>query len=502
MARREMPPELYRAAFEHATNAIVVVDDERRILAANPAAAELFRIPVDELVGRSGDDFNLAAHGDAPERLWEILLSGGSFREEIDILTTDGHERAVKVTGKGNIEPGLHLAILGDVTRRREQEVSSRRYELLREYAHDVVLFIDRDGRIIEANRAAESTYGYTRDELLAMHIRELRHGPTALDFEAQFRLAFEKGIFFETVHARKDGSLLPVEVASRAASVGGERVLLSVIRDVTDRRTLHAKLLEFDRLSTFGLMAAGLAHEINNPLAYVLANAEVLARELPRLATVARDEPACAPVASGLAECVEMLRVAMEGLDRVRSIVRDLKTFSRNDPKGGILVDVHQVLDSALNVAQAELRARARIEKSYGDVPPVRGMPSRLGQVFLNLIVNAAQAIPPERHGRGTVRITTRSTEQGQAEVEIADDGVGMTADVRRRLFEPFHTTKPGEGTGLGLYISRTIVEAIGGSIDVTSEVGDGTRVRVRLPPWRPAVDAPADGTVSSRSP
>jgi two-component system NtrC family sensor kinase len=494
MAAREIPPEFFRAAFEHSVHAIVGVDDQRRVVAANEAAAELLRVPLEELVGRSGADFSLAEHDDQTERLWRILLSGGTFREDVHIVTVEGKEREIRVAGKGNIEPGLHLAILGDVTRRKEHELSSRRYELLREHAHDVLLFIGaKDGRILEANHAAERAYGYTRQELVSMHIRELRHDTS--DFETQFRRASESGVVFETIHRRKDGTAFPVEVSSRPTKVGNDDVLLSVIRDITERRELQAKLLEADRLSTFGMMAAGLAHEINNPLAYVLANHEVLARELPRLSAEAHAAAAGhgnhADVAGGLDQCAAMLAVAMEGLERVRAIVRDLKTFSLIDPQEGVLVDLHQVIDAALNVAQSELRHRARLERHYGELSPVRGSTSRLGQVFLNLVVNGAQAIPPDRRGGGLVRVTTSTASDGWACIEVMDDGVGMAPEVRGHLFEPFHTTKPGEGTGLGLYITRTIVEAHGGSIEVERTEGVGTTVRVKLPPYEPTLDA-----------
>jgi PAS domain S-box-containing protein len=497
-----MPLELYRAAFEHAIHAVVAVDDDRRIVAANDAAAKLFKTPLESLIGLSATDFARTEQADVVERLWTILLSGGTFRQDVEILASSGERRLIRVAGKGNVEPGLHLAILGDVTRSKEHELSSRRYELLRERAHDVILFIARDGHIVEANRAAEETYGYTREELLSLHLRDLRNDPSDLD--EQFRAALKDGIVMETLHKRKDGTTLPVEVASRPSRVGDD-VLLSVIRDITERRALQAKLLEADRLSTFGMIAAGLAHEINNPLAYVLANHEVLARELPRLAARVREEAGAAcetdDVASGLDQCEAMLRVAMEGLERVRSIVHDLKTFSRADPVEEVLVDLHTVLDSAVNVAQSELRHRARIERSYGEIAPIRGSTSRLGQVFLNLVVNGAQAIPPERHGQGLVRITTSTATDGWACVQIADDGIGMDAETRKRLFEPFHTTKPGEGTGLGLYITKSIVEAHGGTIAVESEHGVGTCVTVKLPPYEPSLDRKRASAVSSRA-
>ena len=499
MAEREIPPDFYRAAFEHGLHAVLAIDDDRRIVAANEAAAVLFRVPLESLIGRSGNEFSLSEQAELIERLWSILLAGGTFREEVDILTTDGKRRRIRIAGKGNIEPGLHLAILGDITRSKEHELSSRRYELLRERAHDVILFLAKDGHIVEANHAAEEAYGYTREELLKLNIRDLRYDTS--DVEKQFRIALKEGVVFETVHKRKDGSTFPVEVASKPSKVG-EDVLLSVIRDITERRAMQAKLLEADRLTTFGMIAAGLAHEINNPLAYVLTNHEVIARELPRLAAKARhsDGPAdLEEVADGLGRCESMLSVAMEGLERVQSIVRDLKTFSHADPPQEVLVDVHRVLDSAINVAQSELRQRARIERSYGEIAPVRGSTSRLGQVFLNLVVNGAQAIPEDRVGGGVVRVTTSTASDGWACIAVSDDGAGMSAETRRHLFEPFHTTKPGQGTGLGLYITRSIVVEHGGTIEVESTEGVGTTVYVKLPPYEPTLDRKRAASASS---
>ncbi len=497
-----MPLELYRAAFEHALHAVVAVDDDRRVVAANDAAATLFKIPLESLVGRSVDDFAHAENADLIERLWRILLSGGTFRHEVDIVAADGQRRRIRIAAKGEVEPGLHLAILGDVTRSTEHELSSRRYELLRERAHDVIFFIGRDGRIVEANRAAETTYGYTRAELLSLHIGALRHDKSR--FESDFKAALTAGVVFETTHKRKDGSVFPVEVASRPSMVGDD-VLLSVIRDITERRALQAKLLEADRLSTFGLVAAGVAHEVNNPLAYALTNHELIAKELKRLSALLpaseMAEGRAAEIAEGLARCNAMLGVAMEGLERVRTIVRDLNTFSRVDPQTEVLVDLHHVIDSALNVAQSELRHRAKLVRSYAEVAPVRGSRSRLGQVFLNLVVNGAQAIAPERGGDGLVEITTATGPDGWACVAVSDNGIGMSPEALERLFVPFHTTKPGEGTGLGLYITKNIVLGHGGTISVTSTVGSGTTVLVRLPPYEPSLDGRRGSTVPPAS-
>ncbi len=486
-----MPPEFYRAAFEHAADAVVAVSDDRTILAANDAAVALFETPHEKLVGRSSNDL-YGPTDDTEDAMWRALRDGRTVRGEVRVAPKNGPFRDIEVTTKGHVVPGVHIAILRDVTDKNERELTSRRYELLREHTEDVLLFIARDGRIVEANRAAETTYGYSRTELLQKTLRDLRHESTLPDLAERFAQAFEEGVRFETVHRRKDGAPFPVEVASRVATVGGQDLLLSVIRDVTERRELHAKLLEADRVWTFGMMAAGIAHEINNPLAYALGNAEVLARTLPTLSVVAKatekGEGSAADLQElvrGLARCEAMLGVATEGLERVRAIVRDLKMFSRSDPEEGVLVDLHQVLDAALNVAHGELRHRATITRAYGEPPPVRGSTSRLGQVFLNLLVNGAQAIPRDRKTGGHLTVETSSTDAGWAKVVISDDGIGIPKTSQSRLFQAFQTTKSGEGTGLGLYISRTIVEAHGGRISIESREGHGTRVSVLFPPY-----------------
>jgi len=185
-----------------------------------------------------------------------------------------------------------------------------------------------------------------------------------------------------------------------------------------------------------------------------------------------------------------EELHDARESAERIRNIVRDLKIFSRSGEDKTGVVDVQRVMESTLRMAWNEIRHRARLVKSYGKTPLVEASESRLGQVFLNLVVNAAQAIAEGRAENNEIRIVTSTDETGRVIVEIADTGPGMPADVLARLFTPFFTTKPvGVGTGLGLSICRRIVTGLGGSIDVKSKVGKGTVFRVSLPPARPGL-------------
>ncbi|NOJ83019.1 ATP-binding protein [Myxococcus xanthus] len=259
-----------------------------------------------------------------------------------------------------------------------------------------------------------------------------------------------------------------------------GRRLLAGVAVDVTDRKAMQAQLVVSDRLAAVGTLAAGVAHEINNPLAFVLSNLSFLAGELHALAP---------ELPSGrMAELEEVLREATDGAHRVRQIVRDLRTFSRGDDEVATAVNVQAVLESAITLARSELKLRAQLVRDYCEVPLVEGNEGRFGQVFLNLLINAAQAIPMGQSEQHEVRLSLRSTGD-RVIIEVRDTGVGMPPEVRARIFDPFFTTKPvGEGTGLGLSICHGIVTGFGGDISVESEEGRGSTFRVSLPVARRA--------------
>jgi signal transduction histidine kinase len=239
-------------------------------------------------------------------------------------------------------------------------------------------------------------------------------------------------------------------------------------------QRRMQEQLLLSDRMASMGMLAAGVAHEINNPLAAVVANLEFACQDLTALA---------APT-SQLQPLVEELSDAREAANRIRDILRDLRVFARPKDDHRELVSITAVLDSTLRMAWTEVRHRAKLLKSYEAVPPVWGSASRLGQVFLNLVINAAQAIPEGRAGENEIRVTARADGAGHVVVEVADTGEGIPEASLGKLFQTFYTTKPaGVGTGLGLAICREIVSGLGGTISVTSRLGEGATFRVQLP-------------------
>ena len=245
------------------------------------------------------------------------------------------------------------------------------------------------------------------------------------------------------------------------------------VSREITRKKQLEAQLVASERMASMGTLAAGVAHEINNPLASVVGNLDLALQEAKALT----DQ-------FGLSnDLLAELGDARDGAERVRLIVRDLKLFSRIDDVATGAVELQRVLDSTLRLAWNEIRHRARLVKLYGEVPEVEGNASQLGQVFLNLLLNAAQSMPEGHVDANEIRVST-TAQGGSVLVEISDTGCGMTPEVQQRLFQPFFTTKPvGVGTGLGLAICSRIVKGLGGSIEVRSAVGVGTTFQVHLP-------------------
>ena len=306
---------------------------------------------------------------------------------------------------------------------------------------------------------------------------------------------------------ARKDGTpfdmaLAVVPVIDLHGSRPGPKGHYFFIRDLTERRRMENQLIFAGRMAAVGTLAAGVAHEINNPLAYIVANIDFVRHQIATFASRvgrAGGMAAGGDVGPALDEAGEALAEARQGAERVRNIVRDLRVFARGDEEQSGPVALRRVLDSSINIAWNEIRHRARLVKDYGDTPMVEANESRLGQVFLNLLLNAAHAIPEGETERNEIRVSTRTDGRGHAVVEIRDTGGGIPAAIREKIFDPFFTTKSaGEGTGLGLWICSGILSALGGEIGVDSEMGKGSSFRVTLPPV--AIETPA--TAAARAP
>jgi nitrogen-specific signal transduction histidine kinase len=257
------------------------------------------------------------------------------------------------------------------------------------------------------------------------------------------------------------------------------------VFRDVTEQKSLQKQLELSDRLASLGTMAAGVAHEVNNPLAVVLGGSGFLAEEFALHRAELGQGALTAAAAHRLDEMALALADVRSAAERIGHIITDLRSFSRPAPSNTGIVNVARCLDWAIRVTALELRQRARLITRFEIVPDILGDETRLSQVFINLVINAAQAIVPGDAEHNEVVVSTHIDELGWVVIEVSDTGSGIPQDVIGHIFEPFFTTKPvGTGTGLGLSICHGIIRSFGGMLKAESTPGEGTRFFVALPP------------------
>ena len=339
------------------------------------------------------------------------------------------------------------------------------------ETLRDGVAMLRADGRIRSCNdaltRLIGASQGSLRDWPICEFLPNLRVDPA------------EESLDRETELFSTEGEKIPVSVSSSPLKDDKDEVIGCVIavRDLREVVGLRNRLVTTGRLVAVGELAAGIAHEINNPITFVRANLGQLRKDWSHLLAASEKLDSQVDLDSLFCEGQEMLEESVEGIDRIASIVRDVGAISHAGVGNSQLVDVNELLENAVNVAA--LSFSVTVERCYSDIPRVRGAPQQLKQVFLNLLLNAFQAIGDY----GNIRLVTDLV-NGDVEIRIEDDGCGIPEEAMERIFDPFFTTRPvGEGTGLGLALCYQIVRNHGGEISVQSRIGAGTSVRVRLP-------------------
>jgi PAS domain S-box-containing protein len=362
-------------------------------------------------------------------------------------------------------------------------------------------------GLVVYANRAAVVALRCDNaEELVAHQFLDLVEGKDREFLAERLREMLSSGRpapSAEIAFLCRDGSRATLDVFYLLTEFHDERAIVLLCRDVTERKQLQGHLMLADRLASLGTLAAGVAHEINNPLLYVSMNLEYVTSEVQRIA--GQLAIADAHKASGLVPQLEALERPLhegrDGAQRVKDIVRDLRSFSTGGGGERVWpVDICAIMESALRMARNEIKYRAEVVRQYGETPMVDANESRMAQVFLNLLINAAQAIPEGNVSNNEIRVSTTTDRAGRAVIQVQDSGVGIPTDVMPRVFDPFFTTKAvGKGTGLGLAIVHRIVTALKGEIYIESQVGSGTTVRLILPP---ALGAPEVTEVKPLSP
>jgi PAS domain S-box-containing protein len=466
-----------------ATSIILEMDEELRYVGAWTRDERLLAIPREELLGK-----RLVDVFPDPPRTWalhvmrSVLETGVPATGEYELDVPAGRrwfradmERLDRADGSRTLL--LHVR---DITDRKTAEEAVRRSERNNRELLErtpIGMMVLRQHRIVYANPAWLALFDcHDEREMLGKGAVDLIH-PDDLAMvlaKGQEIRAGRRIAPIEYRMVRKDGTSFIVESQAVLIDLDGEPGIVVIARDVTEQRALQARLAAADRMASLGTLAAGVAHEINNPLAYAMTNVQYALDHVrdPKLRS--------------------MLGEAFHGMERVRDIVRDLKTLTRGSDEQQGSVDLAGVIRSALQMARHEIKHRACVACELEDGLVVHGNEGRLAQLFLNLLVNAAQAIPEGAIDEHEIRVSARVV--GSAVViEVADTGSGIPPDVLGRIFDPFFTTKAmGMGTGLGLSICHGIVAQLGGTIGATSTPGAGTTLRVVLPlAGRPAESA-----------
>jgi len=426
------------------------------------------------------------------------LFEHGQHRHEYRFLHQDGRYRWLHDDMRLiRDEDGGPLEIAGcwmDITDRRLGEealqLSEERHRVVARVTNDVLWSWDVKENVFEFSESLARKFGYDSVEPTFEWWAERVHPsdrPRVVS-ELERALSSNASEWSDRYRClRGDGTI--AEVVDRGAILrnpdGSVRRMAGAICDVTEQNRLQRQVIHTDRLAAVGTLAAGVGHEINNPLAYVISNVKFAVEELANARQTSLSPEQVDEIRQALLE-------AEQGAERVRRIVQDLKLFACAENANAERVPVERPLASAINMAMHEIRRRATLVKQLAPGVFVRADEARLGQVFLNLLVNAAQAVPEGASERNRITITTRNDASGHAVIEVSDTGQGIAPEHIGQIFNPFFTTKPlGEGTGLGLSISHQIVTQLGGTISVESRLGKGTTFCVKLPAEHPAPKA-----------
>jgi PAS domain S-box-containing protein len=551
--------------FDGIHDAVFVHDQDGRILDANPAACRQLGYTRPELLAMNTSQIDAPKFASGFSERLSRQLQEGILRCEGVHRTKSGQMIPVEVT-TSTIQYDSEIAVLAifrDITERKaldrtrreyaesqvrnamEMECKNRalseseaRYRQLTEASLDAIVVADDAGRIGLFNPAAEKVFGYESAQVLGqpldMLIPDVFETPTPRSGDASARESSATeaeehtlpaspivGKTVELVGRKRDSTEFPLELSLNAVEMNGRTQYIGSIRDQTERQRMRAMLAHTDKLASIGLLSAGVAHEINNPLAYVQNNLAVLQRDTKglldlvkvyesSLGSLARFDPEAGRRIDELAEEIDwpyirdnldqMIDRTRTGVKRVAGIVEKMRGLARTAPPQWADVSLADLIENALEMMRGRLKHQnVEVSVQIHDTTRIDCVPDQIGQVLLNLLINALQAIESSRRPEGgQIKVDARHVGPWVA-ISVADNGPGIEPEHRGRLFDPFFTTKPvGEGTGLGLAISHGIITGHGGRIEVESGPGEGACFRILLPqrpysnPARPSQSPP----------
>ncbi len=522
-----------RAVLDNMDEGIVSISETGIIELFNPAAVRLFGYPSFEVIGKnvsmlmpepyhSEHDGYLANY----HRTGQAKIIGSG--REVTGLRSDGSIFPIAlVVSEFSLEGRRQfIGCIRDISKRKLADAEILRFKNIMDNTLDMIFMFEPESLcFVYLNQGAILSMGYSEEELLVMkpyQIKPLISEPEFRQLIAPLIEGEQSSLRFETLHRRKDGSDFSVNILLQlVVQSDGSSLFVAIVRDITERKKverelqkryekvqtlltkvqeIQAQLLQSEKMSAIGQLAAGVAHEINNPIGYVYSNLNGLEKYLQDIFNMldSYEQAESAIADSAVRTCVQAAREKLdlpflkkdiralmsdskEGVNIVRGIVKNLKDFSHIDAgdDNWHYADLHVGLNNTLNIVNNEIKYKAEVIKQYGEIPEVECLASQLNQVFMNLLINAAQAI--EKRGSITLRSGTKGDEVW---LEVSDTGNGIAPENLQKIFDPFFTTKPvGKGTGLGLSLSYSIIQKHHGRIEVSSEVGKGTTFVVWLP-------------------
>lgn len=487
-----------------------------------------------------GDGWVTGVHPDDLDMCFNTYMNAFNAQQSFDmdyrLRRHDGEYRWLSDSGRPFYDTeGVFCGYIGtcfDITEKKQELEMLSKYQLLSKHANDIILFINPNGKVLEFNEAAVLKYGYSREEFETLTLSDLRKADGISIINENLEAASISSIVFNTLHFKKDGSSFPVEISWSGAVIGNEQRILCVVRDITERVQLQtyledknkemqavleslkqtqSQLIQQEQFAAIGILAAGVAHEINNPLGFIMSNLDTLEKYCSKLNLIIEKYNKFKEIVEGTdteefkpiiveidklekryhldsikVDFGALLNETNEGLHRISKIIAGLRTFSRVDDLDLLIdFDFNEGIENSIMVGNNEIKYYADIVKKLGDIPSVALPGNQINQVFLNIILNAVHAIKDKQNGhRGIIKISTYE-DKGYICCDIEDNGKGISEENIDRIFNPFFTTKPiGQGTGLGLSISYDlIVNKLGGEISVRSTLDVGTVFTVKLP-------------------
>lgn len=517
----------YRAMLNDAADAILIADTEGCILESNIKAEILLGYKKEELAGMNFRQLHPQEELERVTNAFKEMMEGVlNSCNDVRVLTKNGTSVSVDITGTAIEVAGklLMQGIIRDITERKRAESalaeSEERYRSLFENSIDAVLLTAPDGRILAANPAACSILGHSEEDICRLGregIVDLTDPCLAPALEERARTGRFRG---ELRFVRSDGSVFPSEISTVIFTDQDRNLKTSmIIRDITERKRAEeelkeknrelqsaheqlkikqAQIIQQEKMASIGQLAAGIAHEINNPTSFVYGNLDLLKKFVSGLTDTIREQDdllkKLAPEET-LQELQErrkkrkldfiiqdiqrLIQQSLEGAERIKKIVKNLSRFSRSEQQEHSLEDINAGLERAIDIIWSEIRFDVELRKELGEIPRTMCDIAQLSQVFLNLLGNAAHAV-----GKGGLITVRTRADDANIYVSVADTGVGIAEENMGRIFDAFFTTKEvGRGTGLGLSISYEIVKKHKGEITVESKIGEGSTFTVRIP-------------------